>query len=341
MSASVDKQAVQLWLPALNRFDSFHPLHRLLLRADQQNDEAPARMDRLSALFEGAGSPLPAAALLREYLCHDADDDLWLNADPTWIQPDMTGVRLLGIGTLPVEADEAEAFADVLRPIFFDAGMEFELTSPTCWQLHKPAYFVVPEAAPPIQVLDDGQPVVGAPTCWHVRVPANLDVPDFATPEQALGDDLYLHLPAGDQGRRWRVLLNEVQVLLNEHPLNKARERRGQSPINDVWLWGAGQLPASVHTSLAGVASRDDLLLALAQRSGTVAQSIAPETLAATPPGWLVDLQDLPPTDWNDGWWQALESLARQRTLQITFASGERWLSRPWHRWRLWRKAPR
>lgn len=308
MSASTNTQAVQLWLPALNRFDLHHPLHRLLVRADQLDDAAPARMDRLSGLFEGAGSPLPAAALLRDYLRHDAGDALWLNADPTWIQPDMTGVRLLGIGTLPVEADEAEAFAEVLRPIFSDAGLQLEITSPTCWQL---------------------------------RVPASLDVPGFATPEQALGDDLYLHLPAGAEGRRWRVLLNEVQVLLNEHPLNAARERRGQSPINDVWLWGAGRLPASLHTQLVGVASRDALLLALAQRSGIAAQPVAPETLAALPAGWLADLQDLPPAAWSDDWWQALESLARRHALHIAFASGERWRSRPWHRWRLWRKAPR
>ena len=41
-----------------------------------------------------------------------------------------------------------------------------------------------------------------------------------------------------------RMLLNEVQVLLHQHPLNAARQTRGLPPVNSVWFWGAGRLPA-------------------------------------------------------------------------------------------------
>ncbi len=33
-------------------------------------------------------------------------------------------------------------------------------------------------------------------------------------------------------------------MLLHDHPVNEARERRGEPPINAVWLWGGGRLAA-------------------------------------------------------------------------------------------------
>ena len=38
-------------------------------------------------------------------------------------------------------------------------------------------------------------------------------------------------------------LLNEIQMLLHAHPVNEAREARGEPPVNSLWLWGAGSAP--------------------------------------------------------------------------------------------------
>ena len=43
------------------------------------------------------------------------------------------------------------------------------------------------------------------------------------------------------RARRLRTLLNEVQMLLHEHPLNQAREERRQRPLNAVWISGCGR----------------------------------------------------------------------------------------------------
>lgn len=43
---------------------------------------------------------------------------------------------------------------------------------------------------------------------------------------------------------RFRILLNELQMLLFTHPVNRARETRGELPVNSVWLWGGGTRPA-------------------------------------------------------------------------------------------------
>jgi hypothetical protein len=36
--------------------------------------------------------------------------------------------------------------------------------------------------------------------------------------------------------------------LLHEHPVNQAREARGDLPVNSLWLWGGGRLPVTCTT---------------------------------------------------------------------------------------------
>jgi hypothetical protein len=35
--------------------------------------------------------------------------------------------------------------------------------------------------------------------------------------------------------------MNEIQMLLHEHPVNQRRERVGKLPVNGWWLWGFGE----------------------------------------------------------------------------------------------------
>ncbi|UGB39678.1 phosphoglycerate mutase [Frateuria soli] len=306
--------SVELWLPALARFEPAHPLRPLLARADRLDDGPRGYLAGLTAWFE-APQPLPAGALTRELATGDAGDALWMCADPAWVEPDMNGARLLACGRMQLTAAEAAALAEPLAPLFGEQGMRLELTSPDR---------------------------------WHLRLPGDMAVPAFPAPEQALGENLLQHLPQGTEGRRWRILQNDIQVLLHQHPLNAQRRAAGQPPVNSLWLWGAGTLPATVATPLRGVVSDDPLLRALAARAGiehrvrtptpgsreTAAPGMAPTDAAAH---WLIDLQDLPAQVIADAWWPMIHTLARQRPLHLSFASAERWELRPWHRWRFWR----
>lgn len=306
--------SVELWLPALARFEPAHPLRRLLNRADRLDDGPQGYLAALTAWFD-APQPLPAGALTRQLAAGDADDALWMCADPSWAEPDMNGARLLACGQMQLTAGDAAALAEPLAPLFEEQGMRLALTSPDR---------------------------------WHLRLPPGTAVPTFPAPEQALGENLLQHLPQGADGRRWRILQNDIQVLLHQHPLNAQRRAAGQPPVNSLWLWGAGKLPATVATSLRGVVSDDPLLRALAARSGiahrlrTPAHDTPATSAAPTPAGelsahWLIDLQDLPIPLIATHWWPMIDTLARQRPLRLSFASGERWELRPWHRWRFWR----
>lgn len=302
---SAAERPLEIRLPALDRFAATHPLRRLLARADRLADSARGGLDGLAAYFDAGVVPLPVAALTREQLAGDAGDATWLCADPGWVQPDMGGARLLACGRMQLSMAEAHALVDALRPVFDEAGMRLEASSTER---------------------------------WHLRLPAAVELPAFATPEQALGEDLFAYLPQGREGRRWRLLFNEAQVLLHQHPLQAARTARGLPPVSCLWLWGAGRLPGQVRSPLAGVVGDDLLLQALAAQAGVPQVAYMPANIGTAAAGWLVDLQDVPADDIAHGIWPSLQALARRQPVCFAFAGGERWLHRPSHRWRYWRR---
>jgi hypothetical protein len=268
---------------------------------------APGRQSMLEGCFRTPGTTLPAAALTREWHAHDADGATWLCADPASVQPDLNGVRMIACGNLDLTAGESDALARELQPVFGDRGCLLEPTTPAR---------------------------------WHLRLPAGAPVPAFDTPEQVLGDDLLQHLPQAPDARRWRLLLNEAQVILHQHPVNAARRRRGQLPANSLWLWGGGILPAWVKTPLVRVFSDDPLLQALAVQARIEVQPVAAFAASSVAAGDKV-LLDLDAADNLDDRAAQLQAWLRRHhvdTLLLAFASGERCRVRRWHRWRFWRR---
>ncbi|MEI8400877.1 MAG: hypothetical protein WCG12_08740 [Alcaligenaceae bacterium] len=53
--------------------------------------------------------------------------------------------------------------------------------------------------------------------------------------------------PQEDSLREWRRLLNEIQMVWHEHPVNLARAERGEVPINSLWLFGGAQGWSATH----------------------------------------------------------------------------------------------
>lgn len=296
---------LRLWLPALGRFGAGHPLRRWLQRAERRPAVPAGYLPMLATEFGLAADTLPAAALLRHWFAGDAGGAAWLAADPAWVQPDLNGARLLACGQLQLSMDEARQLGEALQPVVREAGLELHVSSPDRWQL---------------------------------RLPDDLPLPAFPAPERALGEDLFQHLPQGEQGRRWRLLNNDIQVLLHTHPLNAERRRRGLPPVNSLWLWGAGRLPASLDTPWLGLLSDDPLQCALASRARIDALPRTPEGVREAGAGWRIDLQDLPVETLDQAYAPVIEPLLARQPVELAFAGGECWLHRPWHRWRLWRR---
>lgn len=61
--------------------------------------------------------------------------------------------------------------------------------------------------------------------------------------------------------------LTEAQMVLHEHPVNEAREARGEAAVNSLWLWGAGRA-TSAQSSWHSVAADDPAVLGAARLAG-------------------------------------------------------------------------
>jgi hypothetical protein len=75
-------------------------------------------------------------------------------------------------------------------------------------------------------------------------------------------------MPEGQAVPPPRQVMNEAQMLFFDHPVNRAREQRGQVAISGVWLWGEGDLPPPARTRFSHVRGDDAVLRGLAKRAG-------------------------------------------------------------------------
>jgi hypothetical protein len=271
------------------------------------------RADPLPPADEGATAQLrrhfrctphgwPLAAIARQATRGDAGDAAWLRADPAYQRAEMSGVRLMGSGALGLDEAGAEALLSALRPVFGDAGFALDATDP-------------------------GR--------WYLRMPRGTPLPDFAPPDDALGADVFAFQPQGPEGRRWRALANDAQVTLHHHPLNAARIAAGMPPVNALWFWGGGVLPARVECVAAAVLSGEVELRSLASQAGAA--------LAGTASGGV--LRDLR----HEREWATIEMVLRDAVLPalgtrfgrvvLDFADGAGIVLAPSQRWRFWRKA--
>lgn len=304
--------AATLLLPSRARFAGQvlpGAIARTLGRADRSQAGEAGERAQLLRHFDLLPRGWPVAALTREFDAGDAPLSAWLRADPVYVRPDINGARLLAHDrAMQLGRDDIEALLPALRPLFGDTG--FTIDAPT-------------------------------PTRWYLRLPREAKLPVFAAPADALGADLFEHLPEGPEGRRWRALLSEAQVVLHNHPHNAARISAGKPPVNSLWFWGGGILPDHVTTSLASVHSDDTTLLALASAAGAQA---APLAAAFVPMAarTLHDLRALRGVASLANAWIAPALAAVQRgeleCLHLDFEDGAGFAIEKRQRWRLWRK---
>lgn len=87
-----------------------------------------------------------------------------------------------------------------------------------------------------------------------------------ASSHRACGRNIDAWLPRGAGARGWRRLVNEVQMRWHTHPVNASRLARGAPVINGLWLEGPAPVPLA--TAFQVVASRNPVLIGLANASG-------------------------------------------------------------------------
>lgn len=299
-----------------------------LARAERTLDATDGHgVGQLGRVLEVLPRTWPVAAATRQRDVGDAIGAAWLRADPAYVRPDINGARLLAHGpALALDAADVQAFLPALRPLFGDAGL-------------------------PIDAPD--------PSRWYLRLPAGAKWPLFVPPDMALGDDVFDHLPGASadetgEGKRWRALLSEAQVVLHNHPRNAERLAKGLAPVNSLWFWGAGLLPGVVRTDYANIATDDEALAAMASLAGATTVALPAKWPSApllgsnarvNPDGRreLFDLRharDLAALERD--WLAPLHEdilAGRLQRATLDFADGYMFVLTAGQRWRLWRRA--
>lgn len=309
--------AATLLLPSRTRFAGQalpDVMARSLGRADRLQVGEGGERPQMLRHFELLPRSWPVAALTREFDAGDASLSAWLRADPVYVRPDINGARLLAHDqAMQLEQADIDALLPPLRPLFGDTG--FTIDAPT-------------------------------PTRWYLRLPREAKLPAFAAPADALGADIFEHLPGIDQGdrpegRRWRALLSEAQVVLHNHPHNAVRVAAGKPPVNSLWFWGGGILPDHVTTPHAVVHSDDTTLLALASAASVQAVPLPP-VFRPIDAGALHDLRAMRSVAVLAKDWLAPAIAAVQRgeleSLRLDFEDGAGFAIDRRQRWRFWRK---
>ncbi|MGB0720914.1 MAG: hypothetical protein ACPGU7_00830 [Gammaproteobacteria bacterium] len=175
----------------------------------------PLRQRLVGFIDEGAysgGGTVAVAALERLAGGRSAggtDEGVWMRCDPVILRADRDRLLMFDAVEANLQADEAEGILDTLNATYADDGWYFDAYRADVWHLRLP------------------------------RSPRAL----FVEPFHAVGRPVESFLPSGEDGRFWLTRLNEMQMLLHDHPVNRAREGRGLPAINALWPWGAGTLP--------------------------------------------------------------------------------------------------
>jgi hypothetical protein len=201
-----------------------------------------AALCRLFGMAAGAGLPIAPLSYLAD--TGVAPQHYLLRADPVHLRADQSRLRLFESHSFFITQDEADALVASIN----DFGTTRD------WRLSAPH-----------------------PQHWYLELQ---DAPQLETTPlaQAAGQDIDALLPRGRDAGRWATLLSELQMLLHDHPVNRAREQRGEPAINSLWLWGGGMLPLSIRAQPDAVFAGDVLARGLARHAGVECHAV-PEFL--------------------------------------------------------------
>ena len=178
---------------------------------------------------------LPIAPLTRLVDGVDRPEGVWVRADPVYLAAGRSGLVLFPPAKLSLTQHDAVVLAATLEEVFREKG----------WALEVPFT-----------------------NRWYLRLP---HVPAIRTTEidYVVGREIRHFMPEGQDKDEWITLLNEVQMVLHECDLNLEREKRGLYPVNSLWFWGAGELPAIITRQWSVVYTDDPVARGLAMLSAT------------------------------------------------------------------------
>lgn len=176
----------------------------------------------------------PAGPILAQALGAKNESAYWICAQPVHLEVNRDDLILQPVSQLRLSEEESRTLFSVVKSHFADDLLEMEHVDTGLW-------------------------CVGAGRAQRLST-TEIDL--------AQGRSVDGLLPSGEDAQWWQRLVMEAQMTLHEHPVNVAREQRGEAPVNSLWIWGGGT-PAVVHKGFDKMCVVDPLLRAAAILSHT------------------------------------------------------------------------
>lgn len=157
-----------------------------------------------------------------------------LRADPVHLRTDTSGLILFDASSFPLAADEAQALTDTLTAHLTEDNLRLVCRHPRRWYL----------------LCDRPQRLATQP------LPAVRGTRVSAMPY------------GGEDAAPWMGRINELQMLMHSHPVNRDRAERGEPAVNSVWLWGGGDAQPPHNPSCTRLAGGNLFARGIARQSG-------------------------------------------------------------------------
>ncbi len=223
-------------------------LETLLARAnviETVGDSFESTLFGLFGISSGLDTDLPSAAVSRLAEGGKRDKAFWFHADPVFLKATSDRLLLFDAEMLDIRPEDADALTKLFNQHFAEDG----------W------YLEAPHA-----------------NRWYLRLPI---MPALNTSPlvDVIGRNIDQYLPTGEEAKKWRSILNEVQMLFHSATANTQREAARLLPIKGIWLSGGGCLPEEVKANFTWVMANDLLSQGLSELSGIECNALSLDAL--------------------------------------------------------------
>jgi hypothetical protein len=173
---------------------------------------------------------------------------------------------------------------------------------------------------------------------WFVSFEFPMSVSTYPL-QTAIHQNINVLQPYGKDAKQLLKVINQVQMLLHEHPINIVRSEQGEVTINSLWLSGEGVLPLGVATSaeFVGAGSLLNGVMTITDKTSYVSL----ESLLNGKVNQAIAIyEDIHSIEWDKLYQAVKQRKIKQLEINLPIENSTLHLSMtPWDCWKFWRKS--